>query len=346
MSTNIHTWITRQSKEDLLARIGNKSVYVWGAYSVGHDLYAYFESIGARMGGYVDGHKACSEFCGSPVIKPEELDKDKMFPVIAVSGIRSEICNHLTFRGFATGDDYLYISKEIPNVCISSVSGTYKDAYGNEVVNDSPNLKMSLRIEGYDNKIYIGRDVEMSEGVKLLLSGGGNIQIGSYCKIGNEIELEATAGGSLVLGDNCLMQGRSRMSAEEGRIQFGNFVSVGSGFFAICSEKAPVIVGNDCMLSKDVTLLSTDSHSIIDLNLKKNLSPEKDAEVQIGEHVWIGKGAVIMPGTRIEKGSIVGALSLVKGSFEGNTTIAGNPAKIINVGRTWDRRRNIKFEEL
>lgn len=52
-------------------------------------------------------------------------------------------------------------------------------------------------------------------------------------------------------------------------------------------------------------------------------------DVHIGRHVIVGSGAVILPGARLDEGSAVGALSLVRGVCEAFTTYAGVPARVI-----------------
>lgn len=56
--------------------------------------------------------------------------------------------------------------------------------------------------------------------------------------------------------------------------------------------------------------------------------PHKDDTV-IGNDVWIGHKAVIMPGVTIGDGSIVAAWSVVTKSFPPYSVIGGNPARLI-----------------
>lgn len=49
----------------------------------------------------------------------------------------------------------------------------------------------------------------------------------------------------------------------------------------------------------------------------------------IGNDVWIGQNAVILPGVHIGDGAIIGAESLVGSNIEAYTIVAGNPAKPI-----------------
>ena len=62
----------------------------------------------------------------------------------------------------------------------------------------------------------------------------------------------------------------------------------------------------------------------------------------IKKHTWIGANAILLAGTKISEDSIIGAGSVVKGSFPQNCIIAGNPAKVVKKDRTWDFDWNLE----
>jgi maltose O-acetyltransferase len=51
--------------------------------------------------------------------------------------------------------------------------------------------------------------------------------------------------------------------------------------------------------------------------------------IRIGDDVWIGGGAIVMPGITIGDGSVVGAGSVVTRDVTPGTVVAGNPARVI-----------------
>jgi len=92
-------------------------------------------------------------------------------------------------------------------------------------------------------------------------------------------------------------------------------------------------IGKNVLIAWDTTLMDSDMHSIIDLS-NNQLIP-KSKKVIIDDNVWIGTRSIILKGTYIPSGSIIGAGSVVAGKFhEKNSVIAGNPAKIIKSGFT------------
>lgn len=58
--------------------------------------------------------------------------------------------------------------------------------------------------------------------------------------------------------------------------------------------------------------------------------------VSIGEYTFIGTSCVILPGTTLGKGCIVGAGSIVKGNFPDYSILVGNPAKVVGDTRKTD----------
>ena len=75
-------------------------------------------------------------------------------------------------------------------------------------------------------------------------------------------------------------------------------------------------------------------HNVIIATLNHNVDPYHRGDVipkpiHIGKRVWIGSGAIILPGITIGDNSIVGAGSIVTKDVPPNVIVAGNPAKFI-----------------
>ena len=51
--------------------------------------------------------------------------------------------------------------------------------------------------------------------------------------------------------------------------------------------------------------------------------------IVIDENVWIGGGAILLPGVRIGQNAVVGAGAVVSRNVPENTVVAGNPARVI-----------------
>lgn len=73
-------------------------------------------------------------------------------------------------------------------------------------------------------------------------------------------------------------------------------------------------------------------HHVTIATLNHYLEPEKRfdmklAKVIVGKNVWIGSGAVILPGISIGDNAVVGAGSVVTKNVAAYTVVAGNPAR-------------------
>lgn len=66
---------------------------------------------------------------------------------------------------------------------------------------------------------------------------------------------------------------------------------------------------------------------------------ENKGNTVIGDHVWVGYNAVIMPGVNIGQGAIIGACSVVTKNVEPFGIVAGNPAREIG------KRENYKTDD-
>ena len=51
--------------------------------------------------------------------------------------------------------------------------------------------------------------------------------------------------------------------------------------------------------------------------------------IVIEDNVWLGGGAILLPGVRIGRNAVVGAGAVVSQSVPTNTVVAGNPARVI-----------------
>jgi acetyltransferase-like isoleucine patch superfamily enzyme len=62
---------------------------------------------------------------------------------------------------------------------------------------------------------------------------------------------------------------------------------------------------------------------------QRNSGIEFGKEVIIGDNVWIGGNATILPGTTIGDNCVIGAGSVVTKSIPHNSLAVGNPARVI-----------------
>ncbi len=113
------------------------------------------------------------------------------------------------------------------------------------------------------------------------------------------------------IGRNCFLNGPGRFSYKN--IILGNDVYIGVNSYFISSD-AKIIIGNKVVFGPHVFLISGNhrfdviGQYIADIKEKR---PQDDADIVIGDDVWIGAGAIILKGVRIGKGCVIGAGAIV-----------------------------------
>lgn len=103
-------------------------------------------------------------------------------------------------------------------------------------------------------------------------------------------------------------------------ITFGNRIFIdGSGGLEI---------GNNFISSDEVVILTT-NHEFDHPNAVPYGTEYVAKPVRIGDNVWVGMRAMILPGTTIGEGAIIGAGAVVSGTVPPLAVMGGNPAKVL-----------------
>ncbi len=113
-------------------------------------------------------------------------------------------------------------------------------------------------------------------------------------------------------------------------INYGCHLSLGHKSFinsgAIILDNGQVTIGNRVMLGPRVQIY-TAAHALDVENRIKGIETAKP--IVIEDNVWIGGGAILLPGVRIGHDAVVGAGSVVTKDVAPGDRVAGNPAKSI-----------------
>jgi maltose O-acetyltransferase len=118
-------------------------------------------------------------------------------------------------------------------------------------------------------------------------------------------------------------------------------------FFDVGYPQA-ITIGDRSVISESVKLLTHDFSLDRVSEERGELAGDQElyrrAPVNVGTRAFIGIGAIVMPGTSIGEGAIVGAGSVVTDDVPPHTVVAGNPARILGTtDQIWDKRRS-EFE--
>jgi len=111
---------------------------------------------------------------------------------------------------------------------------------------------------------------------------------------------------------------------------YGYNISLGKNFYAnhglVILDAASVTFGNDVLLGPGVNI-ATSSHPLTQERRRQGLETAKP--IVLGDGVWVGMGAQILPGVTIGDGAVVAAGAVVNKDVAADTLVAGVPAKVI-----------------
>ena len=133
-----------------------------------------------------------------------------------------------------------------------------------------------------------------------------NIKIRENVTFDHGCELNA-CGGALIINSDC---------------KFNRNVSLNA------SVAGHILFGKECIIGPGVILRSS-NHKSTDLNISTIYQGHESGCINIGNNVWIGAGAIILPNVNLGDGVIIGAGSVVTESVSANKVVGGVPAKII-----------------
>ncbi|WP_051786114.1 acyltransferase [Endozoicomonas numazuensis] len=180
---------------------------------------------------------------------------------------------------------------------------------------DSRLSKVKITIGGDNCKLVIGKNVRISN-TQIRIKGKNN---------------------TLVLGDNCRYGGGKiyLTYGDNMNIDIGNDLSVENAYLLVdngCSIK----IGSDCMFSTGIMIRTGDKHPIYEKTSDRHLNPPQS--ITIGNHVWLARDVLVLKGSKISDGSVVGAKSVVSREFsEKDIILAGVPANKIKENVRWER---------
>lgn len=112
----------------------------------------------------------------------------------------------------------------------------------------------------------------------------------------------------------------------DGEIVIGDNVDIGNGTVIYASKTGGVTIGNNTNIAAQCYIIDMD-HGIKEGELICNQENTVE-EVTIGSDCWIAAGCKVLKGSHIKDGTVIGALSLVKGEIPENAIAFGIPAKV------------------
>ena len=134
----------------------------------------------------------------------------------------------------------------------------------------------------------------------------------------------------LTTGHSC----RFDLNGNKKTLFFGSNCEIGDNVHIVAYDK--VTIGNNVLMASKVFISDT-NHGVYkkgEMVQDTPYSAPNDRKLvtestSIGDNVWIGENVVVLPGSRIGNGCIIGANAVVSGFIEEKSIAVGAPAKVI-----------------
>lgn len=139
---------------------------------------------------------------------------------------------------------------------------------------------------------------------------------------------------NISIGNNSTF-GRGTVFWAPNKMTIGNNVYIGK----YCTLQADIEIGDNIDIANNVGLIGKYDHDFSKVGVNIKDAPwigdasynfkGKDQKIIVEDDVWIGFGAIVFTGVKIQRGAIVAAGSIVTHDVPAYTIVAGNPARVL-----------------
>jgi acetyltransferase-like isoleucine patch superfamily enzyme len=168
-------------------------------------------------------------------------------------------------------------------------------------------------------------------------------RVGKGLRVRGPLRLHCHRTGSISIGESCRIQsgfagnpvGGSRMAiwvGPAGRLRLGDRVGLSNSTIVCMNE---VTIADEVFLGGDTKVYDTDFHSTSAAQRSQPGNPGvRTAPVTIHDRVFVGGHSILLKGTVVGKGAVLGAGSVVRSRIPEMELWAGNPARFVRSLRT------------
>jgi acetyltransferase-like isoleucine patch superfamily enzyme len=172
-------------------------------------------------------------------------------------------------------------------------------------------------------KVFIGPGVTLRHPRRIEL--GDEVILDEGCVL----DAKGEGGAGIRLGSRVFVSRQAHLGCKEGSITVGDNVSFGPFAIVHSIDASAVRVGSNVMIAANCYLAGSASyrHERTDVPMAEQ-GFEAGRGIEIGDDVWIGASTVVLDGARVGRGSIIGAMSLVRGDIPPYSIAYGIPATV------------------
>ncbi len=147
---------------------------------------------------------------------------------------------------------------------------------------------------------------------------------GCHSKIYRSVRMDTPPYRKFSLGHHSVVESFCCVNNAVGDVIIGNHTRIGIHNTII----GPVTIGNHVNLAQGITVTAL-NHNFEDTSKRIDEQGISTKPVVIGNDVWIGANAVVLPGVTIGRHVVVAAGAVVTDNVPDNVVVGGVPAKII-----------------
>ncbi len=111
---------------------------------------------------------------------------------------------------------------------------------------------------------------------------------------------------------------------------YGHCIELGNRVYinARCTflDAGKIVLGDDCLIGPNVQILAVSHDVDATLRLEKK---SYAVDTCLGNNVWVGAGAILMPGVQVGDGAVIGAGAVVTRDVLAGVKVVGNPARAL-----------------
>lgn len=126
------------------------------------------------------------------------------------------------------------------------------------------------------------------------------------------------------IGEDCYFEPPLHSNWGGKHVHLGKAVYANFNFTLV--DDGDIFIGDNCMFAPNVTI-ATAGHPV-EIELRRK-ALQFNIPVHIGNNVWVGAGAIILPGVAIGDNSVIGAGSVVTKDIPSNVVAVGNPCRVL-----------------
>ncbi|MBE9609566.1 acyltransferase [Chitinilyticum piscinae] len=166
--------------------------------------------------------------------------------------------------------------------------------------------------------------LHMQQGLAWLLLAV-RIPLPPSCVIMGGVELHGTR--AIRTGEECLFYpGLYLETRGNGRLDIGAGVVCSRGVHLVAYEG--IRIGEGCMLGEYVSIRDANHVRVNGQTLRA--SGHRARAIEIGREVWIGRGAIILPGVHIGDRATIAANAVVSHDVAADAVVGGVPARVLH----------------